>query len=48
MKIENKIKYNRLKEALIHWVLEGGRVRVLDAIPWGGRNRVSYPLGRCF
>lgn len=33
MKIENKIKYNRLKEALIHWVLEGGRV--LDAIPWG-------------
>ena len=34
MKIENKIKYSRVKEALIRWVLGTGGT-VLDVIPWG-------------
>lgn len=39
MKFENKIKYNRLKEALIRWVLgtdgqDGATCELLDVIPW--------------
>jgi hypothetical protein len=33
MKIENKMKYNRVKEALIRWALGIGG-QVLDVIPW--------------
>jgi hypothetical protein len=33
MKIENKMEYNRVKEALIRWVLVPGG-QVFDVIPW--------------
>lgn len=40
MKIENKIKYNCVKEALIRWVLgtdgeDGATCSLIDVIPWG-------------
>ena len=39
MKIENKMEYSRVKEALIRWVLgtggQDGTPCELDAIPWG-------------
>jgi hypothetical protein len=40
MKIENKIKYNCVKESLIRWVLgtdgqDGATCELIDVIPWG-------------
>lgn len=40
MKIENKIVYRRVKEALIRWVLgtdgqDGATCELIDVIPWG-------------
>jgi hypothetical protein len=40
MKIENKIKYEYVKESLIRWVLgtdgqDGATCELIDAIPWG-------------